>query len=192
MQAVAPASSGSSSARVVSQPPPSSAVDPAAASQRVVRPPVPLFAEPQAAGQPPPQRLDPCVALRQTELGEKRWEDNYEISEQGGDSDAEESQAKDRSGKHVPKWCESYLAELQRQCDIDPDTIFGNKVPQCNLEDIFNNDMYRQAGKNRPKRTRGSSGDWRKDRLTRTEVRDYKSRMGHTRCWQKENAEDLH
>jgi len=129
------------------------------------------------------------MELRQIVLPEKRPEDNYEISEHGGDSDAEEGQPKDRSGKHVPKWCANYLETLSRQSDVDPDTIFGNKVPACVLEDIFNTEMYRQAGKNRPKRTRGSSGDWRKDRLTRTEISSYKSRMGHTRVWSsKENA----
>jgi hypothetical protein len=127
------------------------------------------------------------MELRQIPISEKRPEDNYEISEHGGDSD-EETQTRDRSHKHVPKWCESYLDALSRQCDIDPDTIFGPRVPKCILDDIFTDAMYKQAGKNRPKRARGSSGDWRKDQLARKEISDYKSRMGHARSWRKEDA----
>lgn len=150
-----------------------------------VRPPVPLFCQTPT---PSPLQPDPCLTLRGIRLTEKLAEDNYEISEHGGDSDGEESQSKDRSHKHVPKWCESYLEELQRQSDVDPDTIFGNKVPQCVLEDIFTNDLYRQVGKNRPKRARGSSGDWRKDKLAQCEVDHYKNRMGHKRSWSRERA----
>jgi len=137
-------------------------------------PQVPVFSE--------PPRYEDCMALRHKPLGLKLPEDNYEISDHGA-SDDEEAQAKDRIGKHVPKWCETYLDALNKQSDIDPDTIFGSKVPKCALEDIFDDAMYRQAGKNRPKRARGSSGDWRKDRLTKNEIQSYKSRMGHSRTW---------
>lgn len=161
------------------------AVAPTTTTPKGVRPPVPLFCQTPTPSPVPP---DPCLTLRGIRLTEKSAEDNYEISEQGGDSDAEESQAMDRSHKHVPKWCKSYLEELQRQSDIDPDTIFGNKVPRCVLEDIFTNGLYRQVGKNRPKRARGSSGDWGKDKLVQCEVDHYKSKMGHKRSWSKERA----
>lgn len=117
-------------------------------------------------------------------MPEKRPEDNYEISEHGGDSDAEDLRAEAREGKHVPKWCDKFLDQLARQTDIDPDTIFGSKVPVCQLDQVFTDPMYKQAGKNRPKRNRGSSGDWRKDRLAKSEVVEYKTRMGHLRSWE--------
>lgn len=185
-QGAAEAASASAPAAASSSAPAGQLGSEQAAGQRGVRPPVPLFSE---SSEPVPQRLEPYFELRQMNLPEKRLEDNYEISETGGNSDAEESHSKDRSSKHVPKWCSEYLGELTKQCDIDPDTIFGHKVPQCNLEEIFNNEMYRQAGKNRPKRQRGSSGDWRKDRLTRTEIIHYKSRMGHMRAWSTERQQ---
>jgi hypothetical protein len=157
-------------------------------TQQRVRPAVPLFSEEPP---PTPQRLEPCMVLRLMSISDKLPEDNYEISEHGGDSDAEDCQARDRSGKHVPKWCENYLDALSRQTDIDPDTIFGPRVPRCVLDDIFTDAMYKQANKNRPKRARGSSGDWRKDQLARKEISDYKSRMGHARSWRDEGANDV-
>jgi len=129
----------------------------------------------------------PVALLRQIELPLKRDEDNYVISDHGSDSEAEEAaEEKDRSHKHVPKWCETYLQDLAGQSDVDPDTIFGNTVPRCMLEDIFTDVMYQEVGKSRPKRTRGSSGDWRKDRLAKHEIRDYKLRMGQVRSWDSE------
>jgi hypothetical protein len=166
---------------------PSTSSAPGSTQQRV-RPAVPLFSEEPA---PTPQRLEPCMVLRQMSISDKLPEDNYEISEHGGDSDAEDCQARDRSGKHVPKWCENYLDALSRQNDIDPDTIFGARVPRCVLDDIFTDAMYKQSNKNRPKRARGSSGDWRKDQLARKEISDYKSRMGHARSWRNEAANDV-
>lgn len=77
---------------------------------------------------------------------------------------------------------------INQQADWDPDTIFGTKVPQCNLEAIFTDSLYRQASKNRPARKRGSSQDWKKDRLTKPEVNHYKTRMGHNKCWDEEGA----
>lgn len=125
-----------------------------------------------------------CLQLRRIALPARRAEDNYEISEHGSDSEADDkADEPDRRSKHVPKWCGSYLQDLQGQSDIDPDSIFGSKVPRCVLEDIFSDELYQQAGKNRPKRHRGSSGDWRKDRLGRHEVRNYKERMGQVRNW---------
>eukprot|EP00933_Yihiella_yeosuensis_P024359 TRINITY_DN1888_c1_g1_i2.p1 TRINITY_DN1888_c1_g1~~TRINITY_DN1888_c1_g1_i2.p1 ORF type:complete len:527 (+),score=128.95 TRINITY_DN1888_c1_g1_i2:507-2087(+) len=141
-------------------------------SARKPMPPVPAF-------------RDPYYELRQIDLPPKNAEDNYEISEYGGDSDNEDPGERERmrASKHVPKWAESYLDALSSQADMDPDTVFGSRVPHCNMEEIFTESLYKQVGKNRPKRQRGSSGDWRKDRLTRTEIRDYKNRMGHKRSW---------
>lgn len=134
-------------------------------------PPVPVF------------KTEPAMLLRQIDLKPKLDEDNYEISEHDGDSEEEGGENRDRSGKHVPRWCETYLQDLNEQADIDPDTIFAAKVPRCDLEVVFTDEMYRLANKSRPKRMRGSSGDWRKDRLTCNEIKSYKSRMGHLRSW---------
>jgi len=125
--------------------------------------------------------------LRQKVLPPKKLDDNYEISEPE-DSDGDQDDDARRTQKHVPKWCATFLADMQSQADIDPDTIFG-RVPHCNMDEIFTDDLYSQAvGKNRPKRARGSSGDWKRDRLTRTEIQDYKSRMGHRRVWDEESG----
>mmetsp|Transcript_4616 Transcript_4616/g.9448 ORF Transcript_4616/g.9448 Transcript_4616/m.9448 type:complete len:296 (-) Transcript_4616:168-1055(-) len=131
---------------------------------------------------------DPSELLRKMDLPPKLAEDNYEISECGADSDDEADHARDRGGKDVPQWCETYLAVLGTQADVDPDTIFSSKVPACRLEDVFPDELYKQAGKSRPKRQRGSSGDWRKDRLRREEIRDYKQRMGHVRPWNQDRV----
>lgn len=118
--------------------------------------------------------------LRQIALPPKNTEENYEISEPAGSDDEHD---RDRSHKLCPKWCDDYLQLLARQENVDPDSIFTSHVPRCSLDDIFTDDMYKQVGKRRPKRERGSSGNWHKDRLTRQEVATYKSRMGHTFEW---------
>lgn len=131
---------------------------------------------------------DPAMTLRQMNIQPKREEDNYEISEHDENSDEEGDKSRERSGKHVPRWCATYLEDLQRQANIDPDTIFSSKVSCCDLDAVFTDDMYREVGKQRPKRTRGSSGDWQKDRLSCVEINRYKSRMGHLRSWDEEVA----
>lgn len=152
---------------------------PAAGSTRLCnkgpKPSVPLF-------------RDYARELRQKVLPPKNPDDNYEISDQE-DSEGDDPQEQDdrRSRKHVPLWCATFLADMQSQADIDPDNIFS-RVPQCNMDEIFTDEMYAQVGKSRPKRARGSSGDWKKDRLTRTEIQDYKSKMGHRRNWDEEPA----
>lgn len=130
----------------------------------------------------PSEPLGPAALLRKVLLPPKSPEDNYEISDNGGDSD-DEARNGDRRSKHVPKWCTSFLTMLERQADVDPDTIWGSRVPQCVLDDVFPDAAYQQAGLQRPKRARGSSGDWKKDRLTGNEICRYKTRMGHARPW---------
>eukprot|EP00929_Paragymnodinium_shiwhaense_P020658 TRINITY_DN13698_c0_g1_i1.p1 TRINITY_DN13698_c0_g1~~TRINITY_DN13698_c0_g1_i1.p1 ORF type:complete len:788 (-),score=199.03 TRINITY_DN13698_c0_g1_i1:157-2520(-) len=134
-----------------------------------------------------PKEPEPWQILRQQVLPPSRPEDNYEISEKGGDSDAEDNEDL-RARKPVPAWCESFLQQLKSQEDVDPDTIFGPRVPPCVLEDIFSDELYVAVGKKRPKRARGSSGDWNKDRLQRDDVDKYKSRMGHVRSWTEAEA----
>merc|ERR1712232_243737 len=111
--------------------------------------------------------------------------DNYAISDHASDCDESEARAR-REKKHVPAWCNSYPEMLAAQVDLDADSIFGCRVPRCNLEHIFPDALYKLHGKKRPKRRRGSSGDWHKDRLTHTEVTAYKDRMGQARTWSME------
>jgi len=92
--------------------------------------------------------------------------DNYELTEE---SETEGGSNKRRKKKDAPEWCKAYVAEVCRQRDWDPDTIFG-LAPTCDLEAIF--------GKTR--KHRGSSGNWEKDRLTSKEVEEYKSYLGLT------------
>lgn len=133
------------------------------------RPPVPLF------------KPEPNLALKQIHLPPKKDEDNYEISD-GADSDVEDRYDRDRSGKAIPIWCDTYLDVLATQADLDPDSIFG-RVPHCSLEDVFSEAGYKESGRSRPKRARGSSGDWRRDKLRFDEIRDYKAKMGQTKSW---------
>merc|ERR1712034_80823 len=85
-----------------------------------------------------PLALEPWQLLRECiPLPEPQEDDNYEISD-GGNSDADEAdEAKRRAKKHVPKWCENYLDALREQSDLDPDTIFGSRIPKCPLEVVF-------------------------------------------------------
>lgn len=106
-------------------------------------------------------------------------EDNYEVSDKE-DSDAEEP---DRSKKHVPTWSKNYLEVVAKQSNIDPDTIFGCRVPRCDLEAIFSDDDYRRFAKDRPQRKRGSSGEWLRDRLSKAEIGEYNRKMGYQRGW---------
>lgn len=132
---------------------------------------------------------EPWQSLRGMKLPPKRPEDNYEISDNGEeDSDADEDTT-DRTRKHVPAWCDKYLEELSKQADLDPDTIFGSRVPTCDLDIVFTDELYATVGNSRPKRHCGSSRDWRKDRLTHGEIHYYKNRMGHTRGWNTDKEE---
>jgi len=124
--------------------------------------------------------------LRQIELPPKASEDNYEISDRGEDSDAEEP---DRSHKHVPAWSLEFLKLMEAQVKTDPDSIFSSKVPRCDLRIIFTDADYLKSKKDRhPKRKRGSSGEWRQDRLSKSEVLEYKRKMGHTKPWTRKDG----
>lgn len=142
----------------------------------------PLLTSPRkrAAGSP----TEPWHVLRRLQLPDKLLEDNYELSDQGSTSDQDDNaEAERRSKKHVPSWCDNYLNDLSMQANMDPDTVFGSRVPQCLLEQVFPDELYRQLEKHRPKRPRGSSGNWQKDGLTEDEVCAYKRKMGQTKDW---------
>eukprot|EP00933_Yihiella_yeosuensis_P033764 TRINITY_DN27400_c0_g1_i1.p1 TRINITY_DN27400_c0_g1~~TRINITY_DN27400_c0_g1_i1.p1 ORF type:complete len:551 (+),score=131.65 TRINITY_DN27400_c0_g1_i1:98-1654(+) len=158
--------------------PKASPTAPGSAKKRKAAPPVPAF-----KSQPP--EPEPWQLLRNMKLPEKSEDDNYEISDKGDDSEAEEP---DRSQKKTPAWSINYLELIEAQADIDPDTIFGTKVPVCDLEAIFTDNDYRKYATERPKRKRGSSGEWRRDRLSRAEIGEYKKKMGHLKRWKSRAA----
>mmetsp|Transcript_62068 Transcript_62068/g.134690 ORF Transcript_62068/g.134690 Transcript_62068/m.134690 type:complete len:468 (+) Transcript_62068:79-1482(+) len=149
-----------------------------------------LGRSPARLAPPVPTFIDdpkPAVLLRRIELPPRRAEDNYEISEPGDNSGDELMTSQEiehqRSSKGVPQWCGTYLERLAEQVCIDPDTVFGSRVPECSLELVFPDRLYDAMEMVPPKRQRGSSGEWREDRLTRLEVRNYKQRMGQTKDW---------
>jgi len=132
---------------------------------------------------PVKQPLADWQLVRQLPLPQKKCEDNYELSEPE-DSDADEALvAERRAGKHQPRWCDSYLKALQEQADLDPDSIFGGRVPHCDLEEVFPTELYQQLSRNKPQRRRGSSGNWRRDHLTQGEVNAYKHKLGQNKAW---------
>lgn len=144
---------------------------------RKIRPPVPAFTQEKK----PPEDWQ---ILRQIPLPDIRPEDNYELSEHGENSDPDDAEeAARRAKKKVPRWCDFYLDFLQKQADTDPDTVFGSRVPECRMQDIFTDELYTKVGKKRPKRNRGSSQDWRRDRLAKGEIKCYKRKMGQTKGW---------
>eukprot|EP00435_Cladocopium_sp_Y103_P041506 s2243_g11.t1 len=62
----------------------------------------------------------------------KREEDNYEISDMEEDEDGNRIEP-DRQGKRIPAWCANYATVATSQADIDPDSIFGTRMPLCDL-----------------------------------------------------------
>lgn len=131
---------------------------------------MPSFAQPPEAWQ----------LLRETELAPKNDEDNYDMSDR--EEGTEEIVESDRN-KRVPAWALNYMDVLTSQGDLDPDTIFGSRVPDCNLDLIFSDDLYRKCTMNRPKRKRGSSCQWSGDSLKVEEMVKYKEKMGQKASW---------
>lgn len=146
-------------------------------SARAKRPPVPSFKKQPPASPPQPE---PWQLVRQIKLSPKDPSENYELSDKGSDSEAEEP---DRTQKFTPAWSENYLELLDAQADIDADSIFSTRVPHCDLDLIFLDKDYLKFRTERPRRKRGSSGEWRRDRLSRAEISEYKRKMGHNRRW---------
>jgi len=142
--------------------------------KKKVMPPVPAF-------QAQPAQPEPWETIRKTPLPPKNLEDDYEISDK--EDSADELEEPDRSDKHVPTWSLDYSEQLAVQESVDPDTIFGPKVPICNLDMIFPDALYREKGCAPPRRKRGSSCLWHKDRLSRSEITAYRQKMGHSRRW---------
>lgn len=123
-------------------------------------------------------------------LPPKRPEDNGTLSDDSdsvGSSPGRGRRSRSRKGKPAPRWCSSYLEDLEAQEGLDPDSVFGVGVPRCELDDVFPQALYRAAGLGAggawKRRRRGSSGNWRRDGLARAEVQEYKRRCNHARPW---------
>lgn len=151
------------------------------AAKKKPAPAVPAFSQTANSGN---SDLEAFQTIRRIKLPPKRAQDNYDISDREEDSEAEEP---DRSKKRVPTWSKDYLQLLQRQMDTDPDSVFSNNVPHVNLDLIFRDQDYLQRKQERPKRRRGSSGEWKQDRLGKQEVAEYKRKMGQIRRWSRQH-----
>lgn len=117
-------------------------------------------------------------------MGPKLDEDNYAISERDESEENEGEMAEqDNPDKVVPLWATNYLEVLASQSSLDPDTIFCSKVPRCELQTIFPDELYARCRMQRPKRVRGSSGEWRRDGLQQDEASRYKAKMGQMESW---------
>ncbi len=109
-----------------------------------------------------------------------RPEDQYEMTE-WEDTDAEgdeDMKERKRMAKRIPAWCIGWIEQAKTQTTIDPDTVFGSRLPRCDLEVLFGqtNNAYMKARKGK----RGSSGEWGMDDVTRRELEEYRAIMGHT------------
>eukprot|EP00934_Nitzschia_sp_Nitz4_P000151 Nitzschia sp. Nitz4//scaffold26_size159584//80933//82702//NITZ4_002495-RA/size159584-snap-gene-0.39-mRNA-1//-1//CDS//3329545094//151//frame0 len=108
--------------------------------------------------------------------------DTYEISDrEDSDTDDSDDDGNEKKKKRIPSWArkENLLPALEDQylgCvdghRVDPDEIFP-EVESCDLEAIFAGNK-----KNTKYRSRTSSGNWLKDRVTTAEKLVYKRTMG--------------
>ena len=107
---------------------------------------------------------------------------SYEMSadrERGNYSDDSSSESEEvkarRKGKKIPDWAtKNNVAKAVNQQRTDPDKHF-TRIQGVNLEDVF-------ASTNQQKmryRSRNSSGQWTKDRLTAKEEMEYKKKSGY-------------
>ena len=106
------------------------------------------------------------------------WEDTD--AENGGFED-EDYKEKRRAEKRIPLWCNGWIETAKTQTSIDPDTVFGTKLPKCDLSVIFGEKFRDNAYmRNKAGHRRGSSGEWGLDVVTRAELDEYRQVMGHT------------
>lgn len=178
--AAAAAAAGDTAARL--------AAAPAPLRKRAPPPPTPLTEKFPTAPLSPSRRaaegaeLEPWQVLRLKPLPAKKPEDNYEISDKE-DTDDEVDDEDHRSMKPIPQWCVNYKEALAAQEAVDPDTIFTPRVPHCDIDTIFPDVLYRDRGIKPLRRKRGSSCQWQKDRLSRTEIARYRAKMGLVKRW---------
>lgn len=131
-----------------------------------------------------PALKDPASRLRELKLPPPHPDDNYELSDADSDEEAMLHREHERDGKMVPAWCDGFLEVLPEQSGIDPDSIFGPRVPACVLEDVFPEELWQRLGQEPPpKRRRRSSANWGRDGLGAEEVRRYKRCLGQMTAW---------
>ncbi len=122
-----------------------------------------------------------CIVIsglpRMVALLPKQPDDQYDISDKDTDSEDELSPTA-RAKKHVPTWCSNWRQKAIAQIAVDPESIFGASLPKCDLDVVFTEHNYKDMGLQRPKRTRGSSGNWNFDKLTQDEVDKYRAKCG--------------
>lgn len=119
--------------------------------------------------------------------------DTYEISDrEGSDSDSDSEAENDQQKKRIPTWATrpKLIQALEEQYHgkvdgkrVDPDDIFP-EVQSCDLVAIFGN---RKADRYR---SRNSSGNWMRDKVTAAEKLVYKRDMGfHITHHEREESE---
>ena len=107
-------------------------------------------------------------------------EDQYEMTEwEDSDTEMQEDESeRKRLNKKIPPWCIGWIETAKTQTSIDPDTVFGMRIPRCDLSVLFGqpSNAYMRARNGK----RGSSGEWGMDDMTRQELSEYRQLMGHT------------
>ena len=122
-----------------------------------------------------------CVEVKKPKLmplAPLKPEDNYDMSDKDTDSEDEPDAQEKRKLKKVPEWTRGWREKALAQATVDPESIFGIILPLCDLAVIFNEANYSKMRAERPKRLRGSSGNWKMDKLTQLEVDEYRNRCG--------------
>lgn len=120
-----------------------------------------------------------CITIEpvMVQLGSKNDEDQYEVTDKDTDSENELT-PNSRAKKHIPPWCANWRQKAIAQIAVDPESIFGISMPKCELDVIFTERNYQRMGLKRPKRVRGSSGNWTFDQLTQGEIDRYRAKCG--------------
>ena len=120
-----------------------------------------------------------CITVEpiMIQLGPKHDEDQYEVTDKDTESETELS-PNTRAKKHIPPWCVNWRQKAIAQIAVDPESIFGITMPRCDLDIIFDDRNYARMGLQRPKRVRGSSGNWTFDKLTQNEIDMYRAKCG--------------
>mmetsp|Transcript_26609 Transcript_26609/g.49969 ORF Transcript_26609/g.49969 Transcript_26609/m.49969 type:complete len:204 (+) Transcript_26609:31-642(+) len=77
-----------------------------------------------------------------------------------------------------PQWTGDYVEAVQKQADLDPDTIFG-RVPHCDSCELFPERLFSEAGMSPRKRFRTTQ----ELKPLLEEIQEYKRRMGQTKSW---------
>lgn len=107
-------------------------------------------------------------------------EDQYEVTDWEQEEADEEATERKRMQKNIPAWCIGWIETAKTQTSIDPETVFGTQLPKCDLEVIFGPLAQDSAYLRARKGKRGSSGEWGLDRISKTELEEYRFKMGHT------------